>query len=255
MKKDNDTIKKDLLRRKINEYFSKNPQRQSVIIRANIGDSSKTIWRVVREGKRYNITEVITVKENFLFEDPAFNSLNLQSKLTQLATGQSLNYDTAISAMVDIVKDRKQDFIQLRNAIQAGMNSSNLDVNQKKLLANLLNILDSMQKNRSVVSSGKKKQKSLSENKKKILEADENETAEMEPPSDTNATKQKSEEEMVLINSLKGQTIKSSDIELQPGGGTLTLDLVSVLSPVKLHWNNEGRVVFDFKNRPYVLRK
>jgi len=61
-------VKKDLLRRKINEYFSKNPNSNSVIIRADVGDM-KTHWKVVKEGKDFNIIEVNTNTKKFIFED------------------------------------------------------------------------------------------------------------------------------------------------------------------------------------------
>jgi len=60
-------VKKDLLRRKINEYFSKHPKSKSFIIRSDAGDSMH-FWKVKKEGKRYNITEVKTKTEKYIFE-------------------------------------------------------------------------------------------------------------------------------------------------------------------------------------------
>mgnify|MGYP001561622825 CR=1 FL=1 len=60
-------VKKDLLRRKVHEYFLKNPSAKSVIVKAGL-DDSKTLWKVVREGKFFRVTEVNTKKEEFIFE-------------------------------------------------------------------------------------------------------------------------------------------------------------------------------------------
>lgn len=70
MTKNNNIVKKDLLRRKINEYFSKNPSAKMVIIKADVG-GNKTHWKVTKEGKSFKVVEVNTVKEEYIFEAPA----------------------------------------------------------------------------------------------------------------------------------------------------------------------------------------
>lgn len=61
-------VKKDVLFRKIQEYFSKNPKKQSAIFHSDLGEN--TYWSVKREGKSYRITEVITKRESFVVEAP-----------------------------------------------------------------------------------------------------------------------------------------------------------------------------------------
>lgn len=60
-------VKKDLLRRKINEYFSKNPESKSVVVEFTI-NKKKTIWRAVKEEKQIVIAEVNTKTDKFIFE-------------------------------------------------------------------------------------------------------------------------------------------------------------------------------------------
>lgn len=60
-------VKKNLLYRKIKEYFSKNPKATSLIVKADVGEN-KTLWKVVREGKNFKVVEVNTLREEFTFE-------------------------------------------------------------------------------------------------------------------------------------------------------------------------------------------
>lgn len=61
-------VKNSLLLNKITEYFAKNPQRNSVVVKAAI-DGNKVFWRAVREGaSKFRITEVNTSTNSFLFE-------------------------------------------------------------------------------------------------------------------------------------------------------------------------------------------
>jgi hypothetical protein len=67
--------------------------------------------------------------------------------------------------------------------------------------------------------------------------------------------KQKSEEEMMVGKNLSGQTIKHAKLDLDPVGGSLTLELVNTNVPAKLEWNNEGKIIFIFNDRPYTIRR
>jgi hypothetical protein len=63
-----DLVKKDLLRRKIQEHFGKHPESKSVIVKADVGDV-KTIWRVQREGRSFSVVEVNTNREQFVISE------------------------------------------------------------------------------------------------------------------------------------------------------------------------------------------
>ena len=64
-----ETFKKNFLLRKVENYFSTNPKSNSVIVSYDVkGD--KTIWKVVKESKGFNITEVTSSKKQFLIEAP-----------------------------------------------------------------------------------------------------------------------------------------------------------------------------------------
>ncbi len=109
----------------------------------------------------------------------------------------------------------------------------------------------------------------LKEEESKKKDEEEPQSPEVSNPSDTSLEtpsdsqdsnvemlpKFRTEEQMILTKSLTGQTIKAADIELKPGGGVLTLDVVGVLAPVKLAWLNNGKVVYNFKGRPYLIKK
>lgn len=62
-----DLVRRELLRRKINEHFLSHPQSSVAVFKMDIGNR-KTLWRVVREDKDYRITEIHTKKESFLIE-------------------------------------------------------------------------------------------------------------------------------------------------------------------------------------------
>lgn len=172
-----DIVKKYLLKRKIEEFFSKNPTATSVIIEANISGPVKTAWKVEVKNKKYKITEVKTIKEEYVFEAP----------------------EDEPKKKVDSGDDQSDQGQQVDPQIQAGT-------------------------------------------------GDEESEPEMLPVNRT-------DEEMLLMQGLKGQTIREADIDLNAHGGTLTLALVSIENPIQLTWNKEGRVVFSFKGRPYTLRK
>jgi hypothetical protein len=75
-----DIVKKDLLRRKICEHFSKNPNAESVIIKADIGDM-KTLWKVVKEeGGHFKVVEVNTKKEQYIIGELGWPYLKEQEK-------------------------------------------------------------------------------------------------------------------------------------------------------------------------------
>lgn len=192
-----------------------------------------------------------------------FSQFDLETKLSQLPL--MLNYDTAISTLSDIVKDKSQDLVRLRKVLESEVNSSPLDAEQKKLLGNLLGVLTSVANQRTQMSSKKKsgfRLKEESELDPKKKDQDPNVDVEEEPGLETSSEDEtaeapinKSEEALAFSRNLKGHTIKTADIEVKPDGGLITLDLASVSTPVEIAWNKEGKVVFSFKGRPYFIKK
>lgn len=63
-----DIIRKELLRRKIQEHFSKNLKAESVIIKSSIGGTN-TLWKVTRKGSDFNVVEVNTSKSEYLLSE------------------------------------------------------------------------------------------------------------------------------------------------------------------------------------------
>lgn len=212
----NKIIQNDLLKRKIFEYFSKYPKAKSVIIKTDLFGTGKISWKVIKEKKGYAITEVKTAKQKLFLEAPVggqspapgtqqppqmpqnsvqakqanvqqFAQLDLQTKLAQLATGMMLNYDTTINTLAQIVKDKSQDLVQFRRALESGINAAPLDANQKRLVGNVLGILTSISNESTLMSSkqikGKPLLKEEDENSKK---KDNDETPETSDPQDAN---------------------------------------------------------------------
>jgi len=66
-----ETVRMDLLRRKINEHFRNNPKSSVCVIKSDF-NGEKVHWKVVKESKGiYNITEVNTMKKMFVIEEAA----------------------------------------------------------------------------------------------------------------------------------------------------------------------------------------
>jgi len=97
-------------------------------------------------------------------------------------------------------------------------------------------------------------------------EVPEPEAPEAAPPEDapqevpqadapTGAEKEKSGEEAAVAERLSGQTIQTASVDVDESGGEVSLQLVGVKVPATITWTNGGRVVFNFKGRPYVLRR
>jgi hypothetical protein len=75
------------------------------------------------------------------------------------------------------------------------------------------------------------------------------------PPEDPGIpTPEKSPEEAVVSQRLSGQTIKNATVQLRPNGGMVNLELVGMKIPASIQWDSSGKVIFNFKNRPYILR-
>ncbi len=75
------------------------------------------------------------------------------------------------------------------------------------------------------------------------------------PEEPVAAPEQPKGEEAVVSDRLSGQTIKNASVELKAHGGAITLELVGTKIPAVLSWDSSGKVVFTFKNRPYILRR
>lgn len=97
-----DIVKKDLLRRKIREHFSKHPRAKSVVVKADIGDR-KTIWRAQKMASGvFSVVEVNTVREQFLITEisgqasPEYQQLST-SIVSALASGNPAEKERALN--------------------------------------------------------------------------------------------------------------------------------------------------------------
>jgi hypothetical protein len=190
-----------------------------------------------------------------------FNQMDLDTKLSQLP--MMLNYDTAISTLADIVSDKASDLVKLRKVLESEINSSPLDATQKKSLGNLLGVLTAVGNQRTQMASkslGAKPGLKEVQSKKKVLREEPEESGLESSTADQEGDMQKakgneSEEALAFSKSMKGHTIRDSFIEMKPDGGLINIQLVSVEAPAEIAWNNNGKVVFSFKGRPYIIRK
>ncbi len=59
----------------------------------------------------------------------------------------------------------------------------------------------------------------------------------------------------ILHTRLAGSSIRDVSFEATNNGGILSMILMNSKIPVRFEWFSNGKVVFYFKNRPYVLKK
>lgn len=123
-------VKKDLLRRKIQEHFNKFPKAKSVIITANI-DENKTIWKVDKIKSGFSIVEVTTQKEQYIIEAAGQNSPAFQ-QVVSIVTPLMGNLGTT-----------QQQAAQARNQVNALMPKIT-DPREKTQAGGLLNYLGAL---------------------------------------------------------------------------------------------------------------
>jgi len=283
MKKD--IIEKGMLARKIKEHFSKNPKSSSVIIKNKSSDGKK-FWRVTREGKDFKIIEVKTEKASYLLEMNMTEASTAQQAVTQMAqaiasaTPQMLGTPEGqktllykfnqLSPSMDAASRKAiQDLLTSMGISTAAHNAA--DSGQFGQLGGMAKAANASLSGKALNTSKTLKGKVLKEDnplKKKdpsSIEPEEpdDETGlesssgeqESDPETEDDLLGNKSEEETLFLETLKGQTIKTADLKLDVNGGILTLQLVSVLAPLELEWHNNGKVLYRHKNRPYLLKK
>ena len=73
----------------------------------------------------------------------------------------------------------------------------------------------------------------------------------MDQANDQDATAK----DAVVQDRLKGQTIRTANLEIKDDGGAFVMDLISSQLPCRIEWNNNGRIVFNYKDTKYVIRK
>ena len=147
----NSIVKKDLLRRKINEYFTKHPNAKSVIIETDIGEN-KTVWRVVRENRNFSITEVNTSRENFIMELGGAQNANIEDPVGVAALG-----DVGKSIENSINQPAPKATMGLKNAqnsIRAAQKNPNVkkNVHLSQDLTNADKMLQNLMKSKQAAS-------------------------------------------------------------------------------------------------------
>lgn len=89
-------VKNGVLMAKLTEYFSANPDKESVVIRAETGGPQKTFWRAVRqESNRFKITEVNTVSDSYVFELNGIQESAYQDLLDAFLDATTQEHDPA----------------------------------------------------------------------------------------------------------------------------------------------------------------
>lgn len=281
-------IKKDLLRRKIQEYFTKYPKSKSVIIKTDIGHA-KTLWKVVREGKKFNVTEVNTNKNEFVFES-GINvvqeaSVEFSNLSKAFVTAMTPPFDhtrlsnalkTANQAIVKITDPKEKDqvgsmigaltmlvdnttagggsSITNRSSVSAGLQTSG-----RKIQGKLVREADKKDDEEEKKSPKKEPEKTATqkldptkEPEVSDIETNGNQQSDVDEPV---PERKPSSEELAVAKNLTGQTIKNAHVTIKPDGGELTLDLISAAAPSVLKWSKSGKVVFYASGRPYVINR
>ena len=122
----NNFIKKDLLRRKIREHFKRNPGSKTVVIKANIGGDT-TVWKVRKEGKTFNVVEVVATREHFIITEAPVGGQFPAGGSVPLAKGSSATMGTQPAGKsVGGIKD--MDVGSVLSLVQSGAQKVDSDV-------------------------------------------------------------------------------------------------------------------------------
>jgi len=280
---DNNVIEKGILARKIREHFSKNPKAASVIIKSSNANGKK-FYRVTKEGKKnFNITEINTSKETYSLE----MKIPKKKKTLKEASSQFANISRIFSdAIVTMDHARLSQAMnqiaplisQLQDPVEkdqagkiSGVLTNAVNSTTKAGQTQQVSMQKTIQAPGQLTTSKSTKGKVVKEDEDPLKKKDPS-SIEPEDPDDENGIESasdeqeseeqedltaasKTEEETLFIETLKGQTIKAGDLQLDVNGGILTLQLISVAAPLELEWHNNGKVIFRHKGRPYILKK
>jgi hypothetical protein len=271
-------FEKGILAKKIKEHFTKYPSATSVIVKSKQNDGKK-YWKVTKEGKNFKIVEIKTIKEEYVLEmDVPKPKKKLNEVSSQFATISKVFSDAIVT----------MDHTKLSNALRQiqplmGQLSDPKEKEQAGAINGTLTMaVNSTTKQGSTVqvpiqrtaptqlTTGKSnKGKSIKEADEAPKKKDPEEPSSINPPEEDDGletvdgedvsnpeevTPEKSEELTLFDETLKGQTIKASDLQLDVNGGVLSLQLVSSSAPFELEWHNDGKVLFRNKGRPYILK-
>ena len=203
-------VKLDILRKKVQEYFIKNPNAKSVVIRASLGESTdRTVWRVKKSKKGFNIVEVNARRKEFLMEAPVggqtpppgttgplgrgtvslgkagaksfniqqFESMPFKEKISMFQSGLiPLSGETITIAFADLLKTGAgNDVVALRDFIQ--QNHQMADPASKAAVGSALGFLTNLSNQRRLMRA----------HKNPLGEADEKGSNEEQPPEEVGA--------------------------------------------------------------------
>lgn len=201
-------VKNELLRRKVQEYFSKNPKKKSVVVSLGEGDSKLT-WKATKDKGSFKVVEVKTSCQEFILEQPlpvggqapapttqaqpgmapqgagaaqshnieAYKGQDFNSKIQMLGSVVPLNIDTISMAFADLLKPGSgQQVALLRQTIEQG-SAAVTDPSQKQGLGSALGFLTVLGNQRELMSHKSNKGPVVAE-KKKLTEQPGDETPE-----------------------------------------------------------------------------
>ena len=266
-------IKIDLLRRKINEYFSAKPKSKSVHIKINEGTKSVD-WHVVRVSeKKYQITETKSIFCNFLMEAPPpqptdFNSApsapNIEDPVERLPSGDMDPWDP---------DNPKGQFASL--VAQVGLRKAMLSMPEDKLRQHF-GIARTALKGGSTMpvpnplgnAAVPPDDVKLSHNTHTTMEADNPaiginvDDEDINDPSIVDPVKPKkvlgavtTAEEVAIRTTLSGQTIQNVDISSGTDKFEISFALLDQKHPATLKIQKGGAVLYTYKGVNYFLQK
>lgn len=252
----NNLVKKELLRRKINEIFKEKDT--SKVIRCSL-NGENVYWSVKREGKGFKIVEITTKKEEFsIFQEasPAFTQLSrtytdAMASMVGMEPGFSDELKQA-SDRVDSLSRRIEDPVEkvasskmaasiaaASGEAQKGIGSDTTDTLKQKFSMSATTEAKSL-----------KEQPARNEPGDDIgLEKDVEDVASASPqdiPGDITM------EQALMAQVLKGQTIESAEYSSSDESMSVVLKVAGMENPVMFEYKGR-KLVFWFKGRPYVL--
>jgi hypothetical protein len=280
-------VKKDLIRRKINEYFSKHPKAKSVIINSGI-DSFKTIWRVVKESNNFVVTEVNTKREKFILEAPIpvggqrpapgavpLSTVSKPGQAMPGTIGSSETLELVKSGMLKVTSSVIEKLFApllipkdptAKRQIKLTWDILNKATNKDQASASFLAMMQNLMNTPSWLAASKKN------NGTKLQEVDKETSIEDMPQDEDQPTDaigldqakkvepveksvEKSQEEMVMQKSLEGKPIEQVSLEHRKDGVDLIIKTVGVDIPSKFSFFKDGKIIFHHKDRPYIIKR
>jgi len=217
-------VKRELLRRKIKEHWEKNPNANSLIVKANF-DGIKTFWHVVKEGNAHRVVEVDTKKEVYLIGE--------------------VGWPYVTNEQEEDPKDKGK--IKKKDKEEKGPQKDKKPQNIKKPVLPDVKPAGEMGDDPEDTEVGLDKQA-------KPVPPGEMGAEEDVPPSSPEGPETKTGQELELQRIVHKKPLLGVEVNTDEQGGHLTLKFPGEGNDVIIDVFKDGKVVYTHKDRPRMLK-